>query len=118
MEKQVKKRSDSNYLEYIPSPNPRYPWEMDEDGNVVILMEHTGLFHKMTQLLLRKPKVSHIHLDDMGSYIWKQMDGKNRVYDIAMLVKEEYGENAEPLYNRLVQHMRNLENNGFITMKN
>ena len=52
----------------------------------------------------------------MGSFIWPLIDGKRTIYDIALLVKEKYGDKAEPLYNRLVQYMRNLEDYGFITI--
>ena len=52
----------------------------------------------------------------MGSFIWSLIDGKRTIYDIALLVKEKYGDKAEPLYNRLVQYMRNLEDYGFITI--
>jgi hypothetical protein len=45
------------------------------------------------------------------------MDGKRTVYDISQLVKEEFGEKAEPLYNRLVQYVRNLESYGFIKLR-
>ena len=55
--------------------------------------------------------------DEMGNFIWPLMDGKNTVYDIAEQVKAHFGEKAEPLYNRLVQYMRNLESYGFIRFK-
>ena len=34
--------------------------------------------------------------------------------DIALLVKAEFGQKAEPLYDRLVKYMQILRNNGFI----
>ena len=71
----------------------------------------------MAQTLFNKPKVSQIHLDEMGNFIWPLMDGKRTVYDISQLVKEEFGEKAEPLYNRLVQYVRNLESYGFIKLR-
>lgn len=63
-------------------------------------MENKGAFNKVAQTLFNKPKVSQIHLDEMGNFIWPLMDGKRTVYDISQLVKEEFGEKAEPLYNR------------------
>lgn len=112
-----KDKESNNYLNYIPVHNEAFPFETDADGNVTIFVENKGIFNRMAQVLLKKPKVSQIHLDEMGNFIWPLMDGEKTVYDIAQLVKEAYGEAAEPLYNRLVQYMRNLEGYGFVTMK-
>lgn len=103
-----------NYLDYVPRHSTRYEYEIDEQGKVTILKENKGLFHRAAQKFLGKPAVSYIHLDEMGNFIWPLMDGKRTVYEIAALVKEEFGNQAEPLYNRLVQYMRTLEEYGFI----
>lgn len=108
-----KKTIRENYLDFVPEKNPQYKYDVSS-GKVTIFVENKGIFNRAAQLLLKKPKVSHIHLDEMGDFIWPHIDGKNTVYDIAMLVKEEFGDRAEPLYNRLVQYMRNLESYGFI----
>ena len=38
------------------------------------------------------------------------------IYDIALLVKEEFGEDAEPLYDRLLAYFRTLQGHGFVTL--
>ena len=101
-----------NYLDYIPVHSEKYSYSISDGGNVTIYMENKG-----AQTLFNKPKVSQIHLDEMGNFIWPLMDGKRTVYDISQLVKEEFGEKAEPLYNRLVQYVRNLESYGFIKLR-
>ena len=50
----------------------------------------------------------------MGSFIFPLLDGSRTVGDVAELVHAEFGEAAEPLYDRLVQYMKILHNNGFI----
>ena len=75
------------------------------------------MFHFLAQKILKKPKVSQIHLDEMGNFVWPLIDGTRTVYEIAQLVKEEFGEKAEPLYERLVQYIQNLENYGFIEVR-
>ena len=110
-------KKKENYLDYVPVYNPDYTFSIDEQGNVTIFVENKGLFNRIAQLVLKKPKISQIHLDEMGNFIWPLMDGKNTVYDIAEQVKAHFGEKAEPLYSRLVQYMRNLESYGFIRFK-
>lgn len=117
MTKQNKKISTQNYLDYIPILNDKFKSETDETGSITICIENKGMFNRVAQLLLKKPKVSKIHLDEMGNFIWPLMDGERTVYDISLLVKEKFGDAAEPLYDRLVQYMHTLENYEFIKMR-
>lgn len=103
-----------NYLDYIPEPDDTCRFKISEEGRVTIFVENRGVFHWIAQRLFHRPRISQIHLDEMGNFIWPLMDGKRTIQDIALLVKEEFGEKAEPLYNRLVQYMRNLESYGFV----
>lgn len=106
--------ASANYLDYFPKHSERYEYVTDEQGKVTILKKNQGLFHRAAQKFLGKPPISYIHLDEMGNFIWPLMDGKRTVYEIAALVKEKFGSQAEPLYNRLVQYIRTLEEYGFI----
>ena len=56
----------------------------------------------------------HIDLDEMGSFIFPLIDGERTVGQIAQLVRERFGADAEPLYERLAKYMQILRNNGFI----
>lgn len=113
MSKDMSKNKAANYLEYIPVPKRELKYEI-KDGNVTIFRENKGIFCYITQKLLNKPKVSQIHLDEMGNFIWPLMDGTNDILAISSLVKERFGENAEPLYDRIVQYFKMLNNYGFI----
>ena len=107
-----KKRSE-NYLEQVPRRNPDFAWKEDEKGFVTVDMIHRGLFDKLAQTLFVTPKVSHIHLDAFGSFVWKQIDGERDLVEIGRLVKEEFGDKAEPLYERLAKFVDTLENSHF-----
>ncbi len=54
----------------------------------------------------------------MGNFIWPLMDGERDIMAIAALIKEEFGEKAEPLYNRAVQYFKTLVSYGFVEFKN
>ena len=102
-----------NYLDYIPVISEKNTWS-EENGVVTIHMVHRGFYAAIAQKFFKRPRVSHIELDTMGSFIFPLIDGRRTVGDIALLVKERFGEAAEPLYDRLVQYMKILHNNGFI----
>lgn len=107
----------NNYLELVPSRNPEFDWKENDKGIVTVNMVHKGFFDRIAQKLFFTPKVSHIKLDKYGSFIWKQIDGARNLIEIGNLVRNEYGEKAEPLYERLSQYFETLKNNRFVIMK-
>lgn len=110
----MKKKESENYLEKRPVRADGLKWSADEKGMVTLDMENKGLANKIAQKLLKKPEISHIHLDETGSFIWPLIDGEKTIIDIGVSVKGHFGEKAEPLYERLAQYFRILESNGFI----
>lgn len=113
MAKQGKK--SVNYLDLIPSHSLDISFKIEAE-KVVLEVENKGIFNKIAQKLLKKPRISYIHLDDMGSFVWPLIDGKRSVYQIGDVVRDHFGEACEPLYNRLVQYMKTLEAYGFIVL--
>ena len=107
-------KKQENYLEYIPAISGKNSWDRDAAGKVTIHMVHRGFYAWIAQKVFQRPRVSHIDLDAMGSFIFQRIDGQRTVGDIALLVKAEFGQKAEPLYDRLVKYMQILRNNGFI----
>ena len=107
-------KKQENYLEYVPAISAKNSWDKDETGKVTIHMVHRGFYAWIAQRFFHRPRVSHIDLDAMGSFIFQRIDGQRTVGDIALLVKAEFGQKAEPLYDRLVKYMQILRNNGFI----
>ena len=113
----MKKKKD-NFLDYIPKHNSLFPFAENGDGNVEIMRKNRGLFNRIAQICFRKPKVSKIELDRFGSFIWQQIDGQKDVYQIGRLVKDKFGEDAEPLYERLSKFLHILRSNVFIVYVN
>jgi len=111
------KKISANYLDFIPKHNDKNTWKMDEQGAVTIFVENKGIFNRLAQKFLKKPKISQVHLEEMGSFIWPLIDGERSIMVLGELVKEHFGEAAEPLYPRLVQYIKNLENYDFIKVQ-
>jgi hypothetical protein len=100
---------DKNYLDFIPVINESLKWEKEDDGEVIVLQRHTGFFDRIAQKYFNRPEYSHIHMDEFGSFVWLQIDGRKSVYEIGKAVRDEFGEDAEPLYERLSQFINTLE---------
>ena len=103
-----------NYLERIPVKNEIFRYSVGEDGIVTIEVDNKGLFNRIAQKLFKKPKVSYVHLDEFGSFVWLQIDGQRNITEIGTFVKERFGEKAEPLYERLAKFFQILNSYGFV----
>ena len=107
--KKSKKPGMENYLERIPLPSPGISWSADAEGGVTLFLENKGGFHWLAQKLLRKPRQSQIHLDEMGSFLWPLMDGERNLLALGLLVEQQFGEKAQPLYERLAKYFQILD---------
>ena len=105
---------ENNFLDYVFKIPEDLSWVCSDEGEVTVDMENKGFSNRVAQKFFHRPKVSHIKLEGMGSFIFRCIDGKSTVYDIGKLVKEKFGEEAEPLYERLSVYMKQLEQVGFI----
>ena len=110
------KKPKENFLDYVPVISEKNTWS-EKNGVVTIHMVHRGFYAAIAQKVFHRPRVSHITLDAHGSFIFPRIDGTRSVGELALLVKEEFGDKAEPLYERLVKYMQILRNNGFIYFK-
>lgn len=112
-----KKKLSENYLENIPV-RADMGWNTDENGIVTLELENKGIFNRIAQRLLKKPRITYIHLDELGSFVWPEIDGKKNIIVIGESVEEKFGEAAHPLYERLAKYFQILESYGFVTFKN
>lgn len=110
------KKNQPNYLDQIPKKSNHIQWEEKEDGLVQLIIYRDSLLDRAVRKLLFTPDRFVIDLDGMGSFIWKQIDGKKTIYEIAQLVKAKYQDEAEPLYDRLIHYINILKNNKFIDL--
>lgn len=89
--------------------------ETGPDGRVTLLKP------RFTNRLLVKylmPRFSRpnfqVTLDEFGSHVWTRIDGLATVRDIGGSLREAFGEEVEPVYQRLGLFFRQLAANRFI----
>ncbi len=115
--KSKKNKSDANYLEKIPVKPTWFTWSKDEKGLVTLDIENKGIMKKITQVILKKPKVTHIHLDEIGSFVWPLIDGEKKIMDFGEPMEEHFGDKAKPTYERLAKFFQVLESYSFVEWK-
>lgn len=113
----MKNKTSENLLDAIPLRKPKLDWSADDNGIITLNIENKGFWNRVFQKLLNKPKITYIHLDKTGSFLWPLLDGEKTVNDLGVLVKEKFGDEAEPLYERLTEYIKILRSNGFISFK-
>ncbi len=113
-----KKQKAENYLDYVPKHNELFPYRVKENGRVEVKVTNRGVFNRIAQILFKRPKYSYIELDEFGTFVWQQINGERTIYDICMLIKEKFGEKAEPLFERATQFFQTLRRNSFIVYEN
>lgn len=105
-----------NCLEKIPMRNESINWTVGEEGIVTLEIKNKGIFNRLAQKFLKKPTITYVHLDKTGSFIWPLIDGKMDITTLAEKVDEHFGEEAQPLYERLVKYLQILESYHFIKL--
>ena len=103
-------KKTQNYLDLVPVKHPRNTWT-DTGGIVTIHRVNRGACNRLAQALFDRPGVSRIDLDEVGSFLWRRMDGSRTVGDLAQALRAEFGDRAEPLYERLAAFLQCLRNN-------
>lgn len=118
MSKKKKNQPQINYLDLIPQRNEALRWHTDSKERMVLEVENTGIFNTIAQKLFHKPRFTKVHMDEMGTFVWPLIDGERTVADIALLVKAQFGEAAEPLYPRIVKYFQIMESYQFVKFLN
>lgn len=109
-----KKLTKENYLERTPLRSETIGWTTDEKGMVTLEIENKGFVKYLTQKLFKKPRISFVHLDEMGSFVWPVINGEKTILQIGEEVSAHFGDKAEPLYERLAKYFQILESYDFI----
>lgn len=117
MMKKKKEVISKNYLEKVPMRKEGIEWSVDDEGNVTLHIKNEGFMNRIAQKFFKKPKISYVHLDEFGNFLWPILDGEKDIIALGELVKEEFKEKAEPLYERLAKYFQILDSYSFIEWK-
>jgi len=113
-----KKQNQLNFLDIIPIKNTKMNWVFLENDIVQIQIDRNSWLDKAVRLFFKTPAMMKIDLDRFGSYIWSEIDGSKDFGLISEGFKEAFGDEVEPLYQRLGAYANILRNNNFIKFEN
>jgi hypothetical protein len=110
-----RKRQSINLLEL--TPEQRVGWETTESGTVVVLVpkfQHE-LLVKWLVPRLKYPNV-RVKLDRLGSFVWKQCDGRTTVAEIAERMRTEFADLAGSAEERIRSFLLMLEKSDLVNL--
>jgi hypothetical protein len=99
-------------------PVPRAPWR-EVGGGVVLERPRpsrrgwSGLRERLSFFL----SIRRVRLDDVGGFVWKQLDGRRSAAEIAAAVEDALGDAASPAGERVGRFLRHLADLGFVELE-
>jgi hypothetical protein len=104
-----------NLLEYTPRVN--IAWEDVEQQIFLLIPKYKNLFLRKHVLpRMRRPN-RRLRLDEYGSCVWQHIDGDRTVHEIAVVLREKFGDAIEPVFDRLGLFMSLLHRNQYILLE-
>lgn len=106
-----------NLLDFIPEH--AIEWQSEGEQRVYLIKEksRSRIVKKMIDWLHRS-QFFHIHLDELGSAAWLEADGNRTIWEISQVLRERFGERAEPCAERVAHFFSLLYRNRFVSWKN
>lgn len=105
-------KSNEDVLNMIYKISDNLEYEVDKDNIVTILQKQDHKVQKFfRKLKFRIPEYKNISLDEYGSWIFLQIDGKKNVKDIGESLEIKYGDKVHPLYERLLLFLNHINVN-------
>jgi len=108
------RKKKENFLHIVPEKSENVELLEDADGKTSLIIHRTGKIERIFIYLFNQPDRVTLELDDLGKRALELIDGKRRVDEIASVIQKEFGEKAEPLYERLAGFMKILMTNKIV----
>lgn len=113
----TKINKDDNFLDLIPIRTDKMKWHENEEGLIYIVIPRKQALDRLVRLFKKTPDQMRVDLDKIGSGAWKLMDGDRSIGEICTLMLEAFGDEVNPVYERVGTYINILRNNKFITLK-
>ncbi len=86
------------------------------DGGEIVTILLPRFKNKIISQRLKNPFVN-IKLDQIGSSVWLEIDGKKNVENIIKILDEKFGPKIQPSTERVIKFLTQLHNQDFIKFK-
>jgi len=97
-------------------PIRAFEFVIQDEGKVTLLIPkfRGKVLGKYLQPYIKR-KFFKVKLDTLGSFVWKQCDGKSSVNEIANKLRKQFGDKAEPADERVAKFVQHLYKSDCVT---
>jgi len=108
------KRKETDISKYVPVRN----FEHEEVDGLVVVIAYRQKKNFFDRTIFKKwaEKPVKIDLDEIGSYVWKLIDGKRNVEEITLLAEEHFKDKIQPAKERVSLFLKQLHKNRLVTI--
>ena len=109
-------RTTEDIMECVPSRLCEHETDLSTDRIIVLRPKYTSKLGRSVFEPFLKNKNFKVKLDDLGTAVWKNMDGKNTVKNLGEILAAEFGPEIEPIYERLGKFIIQMHKEKFIRL--
>ena len=103
-----KEKKETNLLKLIPTRVS--DWKDNDEGLItLILPKFKSRIGRIIASKFKNP-MYEVKLDEIGTFLWRECDGGKNIYDISQDMVKEFGEEIEPVYERIKIFINMLKN--------
>lgn len=113
--------SRTESLACIPRQSDTIQWQELENGNILFtyaipLSRFFTALHRKFSKNQTEPPTKRLQLDQMGSFVWKLIDGKKTVKDIIRIFAQDYNVTTQEAETAVAAFLKTLGQRGFIAL--
>jgi len=114
--KKDRRPTEQEFLRFIPE-RIDIEWEEDKKGIVKLKVpKFKSNFGKSFCRLIKKQNYFEANLDELGSIVWKNCDGRKTVEDILRILEKKFSDEKD-INQRFYLFLQQLQNLGYIIFK-
>lgn len=105
-------KNNEDVLNLVFKKNKNIEYEVNNSGTVIIKEKQNHKIQNFFRKLKFKiPMYKNIELDEYASFVFLEIDGNKNIRDLGKILELKYGEDAYPLYERLLVFLNHIEVN-------
>ncbi|MGL6104949.1 PqqD family protein [Romboutsia sp.] len=104
--------TNSEILGSVFQKSENLKYDVSSNGTVTISEEQNHWVQNfLRKIKFKIPTYKNIELDEYGSYVFLQIDGKKNIEEIGKYLEIQFGNSINPLYERLIIFLNHIEVN-------
>lgn len=102
---------DEQVLNLVYKISDSLEYKISDDIVTILIKQDHKIQKFFRKLMFKIPEYRNVQLDEYCSFVFMNIDGKRTVKELGDLLVQKYGDEANPLYERLLLFLNHIEIN-------